>query len=241
MKDLITAPWELDPEGDVLLTLHNPKAPFAVWDDKWYEKTASSRTEQPISRHQDSNIHEADPQTQTIEPVKIEPELSTLDQPISPSPTVQFILSSKHLILASEYFKNSLRGPWKEATSASSDGRRHVDAYDWDDDAMLLLMRIIHGHNYKVPYTITLETLARLAVLVDYYQCNEVVTVWLSIWLSRMTQPEHNSFGRDHILWILVSWVFEKGPKFVNATRLAMEECPGELPTLGLPITNVAG
>lgn len=40
---------------------------------------------------------------------------------------------------------------------------------------MLILMNIIQGRNRSVPEIINLEMLARLAILVDYYDCHEVL------------------------------------------------------------------
>ncbi|KAI2780609.1 hypothetical protein F4815DRAFT_469637 [Daldinia loculata] len=230
MANPVVAPWELDPEGDVLLTLHNPNAPFAVWDEHWYRKTAS----------QNSVPREANPQTQTEATPEKEQGLLISDQPTSSTPNVQFLLSSRHLSLASGYFKNILRGPWKEATPTSPDGRLCVDAEDWDENSMLLLMRIIHGHNYKVPKSMTLEEVAKVAVLVDYYQCHEAVMMWSDAWIDKLPNHKGGAFDRDAVLWILVTQVFRKEKLFKNATLVAVEHCEGKFPTLGLPITAVA-
>ncbi|KAF3059544.1 hypothetical protein GL218_05109 [Daldinia childiae] len=209
MANPVVAPWELDPKGDVLLTLHNPNAPFAVWDEYWYRKIATEATHvRPIYK---SNAK------------------------------VQFLLSSRHLSLASGYFKNLLRGPWIEATPTSPDGRLCVDAEGWDENSMLILMRIIHGHNYKIPKSMTLEEVAKVAVLVDYYQCHEAVMVWSDVWINNMPGYDKHTFNRDIVLWILVTQVFRKEKLFKNATLVAIQHCKGKFPTLGLPITAAAG
>ncbi|OTB15851.1 hypothetical protein K445DRAFT_103463 [Daldinia sp. EC12] len=231
--------WQLDPEGDVLLTLHNPNAPFAVWDPDWYKGAASSLSEQNNTKPQDSDLPKADRQTQTKADFKAEQESPhTSEEPTSTS-SVKFLLSSRHLCLASPYFKRLLQGPWKEATKKSPDGLRHVDAFDWDETAMLVLMHVIHGQNYKLAQIYPLEDLAKVAVLVDYYQCHEAVSLWSTRCMNfiRVTDV----FNRDTILTILVSLVFKSPNLFSQATRVAMRECQGQLPTLGLPITAVAG
>ncbi|KAI0850610.1 hypothetical protein F5Y00DRAFT_34070 [Daldinia vernicosa] len=244
MANPVVAPWELDPEGDVLLTLHNPNAPFAVWDEYWYRKQIFSFWGQLVTEPQKSEPAKATPQTQTEATSEKKQGLPIPDQPTSSKPKVQFLLSSKHLSLSSGYFKNLLRGPWKEATPTSPDGRLCVDAEDWDENSLLLLMRIIHGHNFKVPKSMTLEEIAKVAVLVDYYQCHEAVMVWSDVWIDKIPNPipnpDENAFNRDTILWILVAQVFRKEQSFRNATLAAIQYCKGRFPTLGLPITAVA-
>ncbi|KAI1480128.1 hypothetical protein F4774DRAFT_379770 [Daldinia eschscholtzii] len=232
--------WRLDPEGDVLLTLRNPNAPFAVWDPDWYKRASSSLSEQNNTKPQDSDPPKADCQTQTKAEFKAEQESQsphTSDKPTSTS-SVKFLLSSRHLCLASPYFKRLLQGPWKEATKKSPDGLRHVDAFDWDEKAMLVLMQAIHGQNYQLPCVYPLEDLAKVAVLVDYYQCHEAVSLWSTRCMQFISITD--LFGRDTILTILVGLVFKSPGLFSQATRVAMRECQGQLPTLGLPITAVA-
>ncbi|KAK6958394.1 hypothetical protein Daesc_001193 [Daldinia eschscholtzii] len=233
--------WELDPEGDVLLTLHNPDAPFAVWDPNWYKEVPSSvPPEQNNTQPQDSDPPKADCHTRTKAEVKAEQESQSPHTPDEPTSTssVTFLLSSRHLCLASPYFKRLLGGPWKEAIETSPDGLRHVDAYDWNEKAMLVLMQVIHGRNRKLPGRQSLEELAKFAVLVDYYQCHEAVLLWSTKCVRRITVTD--LFDRDTILVILVSRVFSEYDLFEEATRVAMRGCEGKLPTLGLPITAVA-
>ncbi|KAI1655228.1 hypothetical protein F4813DRAFT_368132 [Daldinia decipiens] len=233
------AHWQLDPEGDVLLTLHNPNAPFAVWDANYYKNAPSSLTEQPSTQPRNSDLLKADPHPKTK-------AAQVSDQPTSSTSKVEFLLSSRHLSLASGYFKRLLRDPWKEVTPTSPDGRLCVDAEDWDENSMLLLMRIIHGHNYKVPKSMTLEELAKIAVLIDYYQCHEAVMAWSDVWMDHLGHNyREDRFGgsvlrRDMILWILVTQVFRREEWFKGATLAAVYCCEGKFPTLDLPITAVA-
>ncbi|KAI1100523.1 hypothetical protein F4804DRAFT_318776 [Jackrogersella minutella] len=218
--------YELDPEGDVLLTIHNPNAPFAVWHD-------NAETSQPSSPQEQSDA---------AFPTEALPYEIDLSLEPDPSPSIsEFLLSSRHLVLASDYFKRILKGPWKEGISAPSDGRRHVDAEDWDEDAMLILMQVIHGRNEKVPRSITLEMLGKIAVLVDYYQCHEAIMIWSDIWTNGydVSLPATCESDKERILWILVAAVFGKETLFQIATKVALEHCSEPLPTLGLPIMNV--
>jgi hypothetical protein len=94
-----------------------------------------------------------------------------------------------------------LEGPWEEST-ASSDSRRIITASEWDADAMLILMRIIHGRIRHVPRSISLEMLAKIAVLVDYYDCHEVVVLWSECWIENLSHELPDTNCRNLILWI---------------------------------------
>ncbi|KAI1085948.1 hypothetical protein F5B19DRAFT_480927, partial [Rostrohypoxylon terebratum] len=105
---------------------------------------------------------------------------------------------------------------------------------------MLTLMRIIHGRNTKIPQVITLEMYAKIAVLVDYYQCHEAVTLWSDIWITSLRTVFPKECNRDLVLWILIASVFQEGELFEMATRIAVNYCETDLPTMNLPIGKVA-
>jgi hypothetical protein len=163
---------------------------------------------------------------------------STL-QSVTPPPEekveVRMRLSAKHLILASAYFKKMLKGPWKESMT-SSESYHTIDASEWDAEAMLILMNIIHGHARSVPRAISLEMLAKLAVLVDYYHCHEVVEPWADRWIRDINQPLPNQYGRDLMLCLVISVVFSQESLFETMTKIASKQSKRSLQTLNLPI-----
>ncbi|KAK8097615.1 uncharacterized protein PG998_013101, partial [Apiospora kogelbergensis] len=142
---------------------------------------------------------------------------------------VHMQLSSKHLMLASVVFKKMLQGPWEESRTHT------MEASDWDAEALLILMNIIHGRNRAVPRSISLEMLAKIAVLVDYYQCHEAVELFAACWTQNLS-PLPKEYCRDLTLWISISWVFYRKDLFETLTKVAIKETAGPLQTLGLPI-----
>lgn len=154
---------------------------------------------------------------------------------------VRLRLSSKHLALASTYFKKMFQGPWKESHTLSGSPHR-IDASEWDADAILILMNIIHGRVRSVPRSIGLEMLAKIAVLVDYYNCHEVVELFSECWIRELSCDLPKEYCRDLILWLTVSWVFSQKELFKTVTKVAVRESKGPLQTLGLPIPqHIAG
>ncbi|KAI0903454.1 hypothetical protein F4823DRAFT_618580 [Ustulina deusta] len=158
----------------------------------------------------------------------------TSEGPVEPEIHLQ--VSSAHLRLASSYFKKALDGPFKESHRASN-GFRYVDAEDWDTEALLIVIRIIHGQNRHVPRHLSLEMLAKVGVIVDYYQCREALEGFVDIWrLGMKSNPLSPSLDRDLIMLLFVSWVFHWEDQFRSVTKLMQDHCSRRIGTLGLPI-----
>ncbi len=151
-----------------------------------------------------------------------------------PSP-VTFRLSSHHLTQASPVFKAALTGAWKEGSTAAG-GCYEINVEDWDAEAMRVVLSLIHCRTKGIPRIVTLEMLTKVAVLVDYYQLHEAVHFYASLWIDTLRHSLPTAYGRDLILWICVSWVFKDASIFKAVTKLAVEQSPGKVATLQLPI-----
>ncbi|KAK5993262.1 hypothetical protein PT974_06691 [Cladobotryum mycophilum] len=209
--------YDLDPQGDVILILQNPNAPFAVWP--WGDDQESADILYP--------------KTNNGRPIQLR-----LEEPqASPQKDVVFRLSSRHLILASDHFKTMLQGPWKEA----SDGPPYtILAEDWDEHALLHVMNIIHGYTRKVPRTMDLELLSRIAVIVDYYQCLEAVELYADVWLNHLkSQAVSDANDRNLVLRLLLSFIFKDPEWFKRTTHVFILKGRGLFPTLELPIPQL--
>ncbi|KAK6853753.1 hypothetical protein PG995_010565 [Apiospora arundinis] len=145
---------------------------------------------------------------------------------------VRMRLSSRHLILASAFFKKMLQGPWEESRT------RTLEASDWDAEALLILMNIIHGRNRAVPRSISLEMLAKISVLVDYYRCHEVVELFAACWILDLRPSLPKDYGRDFTLWLSISWVLSQEDLFKTLTQVAIRETARPLQTMNLPIPH---
>ncbi len=149
---------------------------------------------------------------------------------------IRLRVSSRHLSLASPYFKVALNGPWREAASTSTDGSHSIYADDWDSEAFLILMHIIHGRNRQVPRRVSLELLAKISVLIDYYECHEAVELFSELWLRELKSQLPAQPGRELTLWLCVSWILGAADIFASTTSIALRQSQGPLATLGLPI-----
>ncbi|KAH7122733.1 hypothetical protein B0J11DRAFT_532172 [Dendryphion nanum] len=154
---------------------------------------------------------------------------------------IHYLVSSRHLMLASPWFRRTLtREEFIEASKDPSDGLYHIPASDWDEEALLILLNVFHVRTRQVPTTVSLEMLAKIAVLVDYYELEnaEVMERDIRVWIAdvRRSVEFPSSYCRDLMLWICISRVFQMSVEFEKATAMAIKGSEGCIQTLDLPI-----
>lgn len=215
---------EVHPLGDVIITLYNPNAPFAV--DKPDQATTLPNGSELPPDDVPKVATDVDDQKEDAAHIDSLPK---------------FRVSSAHLILASGYFRRMLTGPWIE--SLADDGIKQAKAHDWDEDVFLALMNIIHGRNRKVSRIVGLDFLAKFAAMVDYYKCHEAVELWSSCFWQQWKHTavlyfQHND-RRNLTLRLLISWVFSDSPTFSALTQHVLWHSTKPLQTFELPIPAV--
>ncbi|OGM40339.1 hypothetical protein ABOM_011242 [Aspergillus bombycis] len=154
----------------------------------------------------------------------------------SQNPEVRILVSSSHLTSASPVFKSALDGTWKEGHTLRTAGSVNITVDGWDLEALLILLRICHCKNDQVPRTLSLELLAKVTVLVDYYQCFNVLRFFADTWISCLEQNFPTQYSRKILSWLWISWAWKVPALFKKATEIAISQAPGFIPSLGLPI-----
>ncbi|KAK3936339.1 hypothetical protein QBC46DRAFT_419424 [Diplogelasinospora grovesii] len=89
-------------------------------------------------------------------------------------------------------------------------------------DAVNAVLKALIGGNTncrQVPKTVTLEVLAKIAIIVDYYKIPEALSIAASLWIKALKKSLPNSLRRDVILWILAAWIFEDATMFRQVTK----------------------
>ncbi|KAK2030301.1 hypothetical protein LX32DRAFT_615728 [Colletotrichum zoysiae] len=239
----------VDPQGDVVLVLRNPKAPFAVWKDTdWAPPPVQPVQPGKICKKCKSKSNTCKKYEickkcrmaeQREQPSEAEQALLSHDTNAHQESEIKFLLSSRHLILASRYYDKKVNGTWEEATPHPADGRYHLEASDWDPAALLILMNVIHGRTRSVPRRVDCEMLAKIAVLVDYYDCLEAVEVFSSMWIDALNDQLPSECSRELVLWLLIAHVFHQDDVFAKITKTAVLGGQGPMPTLELPIPSI--
>jgi hypothetical protein len=120
---------------------------------------------------------------------------------------VQMRVSSKHLILASSTFCTSLGSDiFPEGRTLQTEGSVVVLLPDEDPDAMTILMHIIHRLTSKAPRFVSLETLTKLASVVNDRQMHDAVEFFSDTWIEKL-KPIVNALPSSHTTEVL-EWLF---------------------------------
>ena len=166
---------------------------------------------------------------------------------------MSFLVSSKHLTLASEYFRTALNGAWSDTTV--TDGPRRLEATDWDHKALLVVLRIIHGRGFRLSRSPDFDIIGEIALIADYYKCVEPIYPLAHRWLAQknygIPRPDE-AFGRGDVLAVFITTVFfiEGGQSklgdesfgFWEATALCLRKARGRIQADDIPLAeNVIG
>ncbi|KAJ5585246.1 uncharacterized protein N7459_005046 [Penicillium hispanicum] len=151
-------------------------------------------------------------------------------------------VSAKHLMFSSPVFKRILAGGWKESITYFQKGSVEVTAESWDIEALMILLKAIHGQFYHIPKKLSLEMLAKVAVIADYYDCKEALHFLKDMWITNTEEDIPTTASRDLILWLWIAWFFQLPSEFKSTTSIAMSQSDDWIDMLGLPVPdNVIG
>jgi hypothetical protein len=173
-----------------------------------------------------------------------EPPVTDQDPPadehvISPALDESFLrirTSSKHLSFSSPYFKRNLQSGMLESQTLRFRGHVEFCMDEQDPEAMLIVLNIIHGKSRQVPKVVDLDMLTKLAVIVDYLECLEVVEPYSDRWVDNLKGGIPATYSTELIQWHCISLVFRKQLEFKVVTSTAIRHSKGAIQTLGLPI-----
>jgi hypothetical protein len=142
--------------------------------------------------------------------------------------TLRVRVSSKHLALASRTLKLLLpSGPeWP--------------LLDHEPNALLVLLKLIHGRNWDVPRQLDLTTLTEISILVDHYDLRETVSMMAECWRSNIDFRRPHTFDKEILQWMCVSWVFDWREIWNEVTRVAKLHCFSLICETRLPIPKLA-
>lgn len=72
----------------------------------------------------------------------------------------------------------------------------------WDIKALMILLRAFHGQYSYIPRKLNLEIFAKVAVVVDYYECREALHFLTELWIEKLDKKIPPVASRDLILWL---------------------------------------
>ncbi|KAJ6003689.1 hypothetical protein N7522_006381 [Penicillium canescens] len=99
----------------------------------------------------------------------------------------------KHLTLASPVFKETLMNGWKESVTPLQQGSIEMTTSGWDLESYLILLKIINFQHDKIPQKLSLNMLAKITVIADYYGCKKVLSDSLVMWIENLAPQDISS------------------------------------------------
>lgn len=245
------------PGGDILLQLPKHSPPFAIWDlplnimvvtQEVVTADTSGESETSGSGFSEDGAAEDDyvrgPSTCASGDSasrQFSERESEIQETTDQDDVVEMLVSSFHLIAASPYFRRMLLGNWRESVEYQRHGCTRVYA-DWDVNAMRILMKILHKDVWVNTSSISVETLARLAVLADYYECADAVRPFVEACIAQDPQMKVAALGstleynRTSIMWLCISWIFRQPYQFGIVSQAVVYHAYEPIRTIELPI-----
>ncbi|KAH6674274.1 hypothetical protein B0J14DRAFT_617053 [Halenospora varia] len=140
---------------------------------------------------------------------------------------VRIQVSSKHLTLASPVFKAMLKHSFREGAGLREFGCVQIPLPEDDPDAFSILMSIIHAKNQAVPRQMSLPLLTTIAILVDKYELHESTDLFANTWIDALKTSMPETFCKQLISWICITWVFRRPAEFTWASFVAIKQSTG--------------
>ncbi|KAL7819922.1 hypothetical protein V8C26DRAFT_440646 [Trichoderma gracile] len=209
--------YKIDEDGDTILILQKANQPLAA-------------------RESDLPWDDALPQYLTEEARRNEAEVTTrAARHHANHREVWMQLSSSKLALASPKCRQMTPSNLPE-TRSSIAYKYILLAEGWDEKALELVMNVIHGRTTNVPERISLDMLAKIAVIVAHYECSEALKPYADKWIAKLDEPFPTSYSRNLVLRLFIAWVFADEFDFKELTRVVVRESRGPMHALGLPL-----
>jgi hypothetical protein len=153
-----------------------------------------------------------------------------------PGNYARFLVSSRHLALASPYFRAMLRNCWAKGSTLSEKGSVEIPIKECKPDILLIILNIIHGRQRQVPQKVSLQKFCDIAVATDFFQCNEAIGMAAGIWKAAIEVRTPSVFSQRIKSWVFISSVFGFHAIHKKVTRIAMQQGTGPFMTNNLPI-----
>jgi hypothetical protein len=165
---------------------------------------------------------------------------------------LRYQVSSIHLKNTSQYFRNTFFLGFRESVIDPEDGKHHVMVEEFNPKALEHVMNIIHAKSWRLPEHLTLEQLAHIAVVVDYYDMYGAISFYTTVWAKRLHDQIWKAADRSHDkfphvycrpskLQTFVAWKFGNEKSLQLSATVILKQSKGPMPDIGIPLLGLAG
>jgi len=112
-----------------------------------------------------------------------------------------------------------------QASTSSTDTTKdlfEIVVEDHDPAALGAVLYVIHGRSQFLPDEISFKSLMEVAIVVDYYDCAEVMRPWDEKWMKQWMEHAENP-GYEN--WLFIAWVFKVQQVFGALTKTFSRKC----------------
>lgn len=150
----------------------------------------------------------------------------------------RFLVSSKHLILGSDFFEARLAPNGREARRLEEYGsvKMHLETTAHGPETMHILLSILHGLQPRIPSGFGATGLWKLALATNYFLCYEALQSW-GLWYCQQLVPVlPTEFLPSSWKLIFISYVFGHHTLFRHLTKMAQQRATGSIYAGSSPI-----
>lgn len=156
-------------------------------------------------------------------------------------PEVRIKVSGKHLSMASPMFERIISGNSKERVQTNGTPSVEIYVEGLDLEVFLILMNILHYKPQELPAQASVELVAKLGILADYYECVSVVRFYAVNWMTpTLMEMVPSTIGdtcmRDLMVRLWISWIFDLPEAFKYYSETLVQNSRGSIGLLGLPM-----
>ncbi|KAL4936611.1 hypothetical protein BDV06DRAFT_233252 [Aspergillus oleicola] len=218
----------LDSRGEVILVILNSNAPFADWIPPSGEDVKSSHPSKQVTTQEqkknDTNLEDSAQDTEDVPDASAE----------NVNPDVRIQVSARHLMLGSPVFDKMLSGNWAEGRELKEIGSIELSMDGWDIEALLVVLNTLHARLSEIPRKMTVEQLAKVAIIADYYDCQNVKCL-ANWWKCCVPASPPDIYSREVVLGLWVAHFFDYKDHYRAYANSAVLHSDGYIIPLGIP------
>ena len=152
--------------------------------------------------------------------------------------SIHFLVSSKHLTLASAYSKALFSAEWRHGQQLSTCGSvpLRLKNTSHDSETMRIILNVVHGRQRQVPFTVSEKLLLKVALATDYFMCGEAMQAWGLYCTKELVGQFPSTYSSRTWTWIFISYVFGWDSFFRHLTKLVQQSSTEDAYSGSLPI-----
>ncbi|EAU34574.1 predicted protein [Aspergillus terreus NIH2624] len=135
----------------------------------------------------------------------------------------RFLVSSKILSMASPVFARLFGQRFYEGTQMANLSCPTIPLHEDDPVAMRIIIRILHYQEPEQGVSVDAETLAKISIHCDKYDCVKALNPWVFKWFSEL---QHITTVEEHGYLLLAAHLFRSAEQFSTVSIKAQTQLP---------------